>query len=373
MKKRLFGLSITAFLLCVLFLFSSCQLSEVLGKGDTTVATTVAETTAPLVTEPLVEAVPEYDFSNITDYSTVVTLGKFIGREISYADINVSEAEYTKKVDGLLISNKYYDEIKDVNTKENDMVDISFKGYIDGVLFQGGTADNQQLTLNDTSGYIAGFAEGLIDKEIGVVVKLNLKFPSDYHSAEHAGKDVVFDVTINFIYQAKELTDEMIVAIMDDYEGITTVEKFHEFFRAAANEEKRSTAISAAWAEIMTESVIIDQTVHTQQSAYYYSLMYNFYKQTATNYDMSLDDVLGYYGIVGEAGLMEAAKDYSKFDIVFNAITYTQNLSITDSEYATLLPEYAEEMNTTVEGMTETYSEDDLKSFLLLIVGGLSY
>lgn len=365
MKKRLFGLSITVFLLCVLFLLSSCQLSQILGKDETTAETTAAQTTQAETEAPVTEEYPEFDFSKITDYSSIVTLGKFKGREVSYSELNVTEEEYSTYISDVLIKNEFYNELTTGLTKENDTVNISYKGYIDNALFQGGSADNQSLTLNDTSGYIDGFAQGLIGKEVGTTVKLNLKFPSDYHSTEYAGKDVVFDVTINSVYQAKELTDEIVVQIMKDYKDCTTVEKFHEFFRAAIAEEKRSVAISGIWNEFMTESVIKDETIYTQQSAYYYNLMYNYYKQAAVYYNMSLDNILSYYNIAGEAGLKESADDYAKFDIVFNAVIKTENIGIDDNEYNTLLAEYASEINKTVEELSSSYSKEDLKSFLL--------
>lgn len=367
MKKRLLSLSITAFLLCGLFLLSSCQLSKILGKDETTAEPTVEQTTTQTdtTTPTETENTPEYDFSTVTDYSTIVTVGKFKGREISYLELNVTDDEYAQYINNVLITNKFFDELKSGKTKENDIVDISYKGYINNELFQGGSAEKQQLTLNDTSGYIDGFADGLVDKDIGTTVKLNLKFPTDYHATEYAGKDVVFDVTINFVYQVKELTDEIVVEIMKDYDDCTTVAKFHEFFKKAVKEEKRGTAISLMWSELMAESVVLDDAIYKQQSDYYFDMMHSYYKKAAAYYNMSLDELLNNYGIPGEAGLQVSANDYSKFDIVFNAIIHAENLGIDDNEYNTRLADYAKEMKTTVEKISEEYTKEDLKSFLL--------
>lgn len=369
MKKRLLFLSTSIFLLCVVLLMSSCQLSEIFNKDDTTVPDNTSknsETTATAETgTPIDELYPKYDFSAVTDYTSIVTPGKFIGREVSYENINVSEEEYSNYVNSVLISKKYYNQIKTGNTAKDNIVNISYIGYIDSTVFEGGSAEEQQLTLNDTSGYINGFANGLIGKEVGSTVRLELKFPDDYPSADHAGKDVVFDVTINFIYEIQALTNEMVVNIMTGYEDCTTVEKFHEFFRSATTEKKRSNAISVMWDELMTESIVLDETIFNQQRDYYYYMMLDYYQQLAAAYSMELNEVLGYYEINGTDGIMDIAKNYAKFDMVFNAIVYTNNLEISDDEYPTLLADYATEMGTTTEKLQTDYTEDNIKNILL--------
>ena len=55
--------------------------------------------------------------------------------------------------------------------------------------------------------FIDGFEEGLIGKEIGSEVDLNLTFPEDYGVEELNGTDAVFHVTINYIAENPGLTD----------------------------------------------------------------------------------------------------------------------------------------------------------------------
>ncbi|MBQ7676636.1 MAG: FKBP-type peptidyl-prolyl cis-trans isomerase, partial [Lachnospiraceae bacterium] len=45
------------------------------------------------------------------------------------------------------------------------------------------------------------FEDGLIGHKVGETVDLNLTFPEDYGAEELAGADVVFNVTINGIYE----------------------------------------------------------------------------------------------------------------------------------------------------------------------------
>ena len=81
-------------------------------------------------------------------------------------------------------------------------VNIDYTGYIDGETFQGGSTEGYgtDLTIGSDS-YIDGFEDGLIGHKVGETVDLNLTFPETYHNADYAGKDVLFEVTINGIYE----------------------------------------------------------------------------------------------------------------------------------------------------------------------------
>ncbi|MDE7178759.1 MAG: trigger factor [Lachnospiraceae bacterium] len=93
-----------------------------------------------------------------------------------------------------------------------DVVNIDFAGYLDGVAFEGGTAEDYDLTIGSGQ-FIAGFEEGLIGANIGDQVSLDLSFPDPYKgNPDLSGKPVVFEVTVNSITENKnpELTDELV-------------------------------------------------------------------------------------------------------------------------------------------------------------------
>lgn len=82
-------------------------------------------------------------------------------------------------------------------------VNIDYTGYIDGEEFEGGSTEGygpQDLIIGSNT-YIEGFEEGLIGHKVGETVELNLRFPDEYYNADYAGKDVVFEVIINGIYE----------------------------------------------------------------------------------------------------------------------------------------------------------------------------
>lgn len=112
--------------------------------------------------------------------------------------------------------------------ESGDIVNIDYVGKKDGVAFDGGTASGYNLTIGSGS-FIDGFEDGLIGKNVGETVDLNLTFPENYQSEDLAGADVVFTVTINKIVvedeDAKvELTDEFVAANF----GYDTVAEYKE-------------------------------------------------------------------------------------------------------------------------------------------------
>lgn len=84
--------------------------------------------------------------------------------------------------------------------RNGDTVNIDYVGTIDGVEFEGGTDEDFDLTIGSNT-FIDGFEEQLIWHRPGDTFDVEVTFPKDYHSADVAGKDAVFKVTINEIVE----------------------------------------------------------------------------------------------------------------------------------------------------------------------------
>ncbi len=87
--------------------------------------------------------------------------------------------------------------------KEGNVVNIDFKGMIDGAAFDGGTATGFRLELGSGQ-FIAGFEEQLVGAKEGDKRDVNVTFPKQYHAESLAGKPALFEVKVNEIY-TKEL------------------------------------------------------------------------------------------------------------------------------------------------------------------------
>ena len=174
----------------------------------------------------------------LADYNSVKAYSK---------EAEVTDETIQKTLDNLMENYSTSKEVKEGKVKRGDTINIDYVGKIDGVAFDGGTAQGQEITLG-YSGYIDGFDDGLEGKKIGETVDLNLKFPDNYQKEDLAGKDCVFTVTIKSKTEKEtpELNDKFVEENIKKYYGTSTVDELKEFMK----NKLRTTQISnAIWQE----------------------------------------------------------------------------------------------------------------------------
>lgn len=89
-----------------------------------------------------------------------------------------------------------------LTVEDGDTVNIDYVGSVDGVEFDGGNTQGMGTDLVIGSGsYIDDFEEQLIGSHPGDQVEVTVTFPEDYGNEELNGKEAVFDVTVNGIYE----------------------------------------------------------------------------------------------------------------------------------------------------------------------------
>ena len=142
-----------------------------------------------------------------TNLSKYVELSKYKGIEITM-DSDTMKEYMDNIVANEIADNDFTKKITEGTVKNGDTVNIDYTGRKDGIAFDGGYAQGYELEIGSGT-FIPGFEEGLIGKEIGSTVDLNLKFPDDYpNSPELEGQEVVFTVKINYIPTDEKMTPE---------------------------------------------------------------------------------------------------------------------------------------------------------------------
>jgi trigger factor len=150
----------------------------------------------------------ELEFTAEVDVVPPVTLGDY-----KKLDVPTEKAvATTKEVDDVIERMRAgMAEKKEVSraAKLGDDVIIDFVGKKDDVAFEGGTAEDYALELGSNS-FIPGFEEGIVGLKAGDKKDLKLSFPDNYHVAELAGADVVFETTLKKVQEKAlpELNDE---------------------------------------------------------------------------------------------------------------------------------------------------------------------
>jgi len=129
----------------------------------------------------------------------------YTGLEYTQSNIEVADEEVSSEVDREREKNHRMHFITDRAAQDGDIAVIDFEGFSDGVPFQGGAAENFELTLGSKS-FIPGFEEQIIGKNIGDAFDVDVTFPEEYHAEELAGKPVIFKVALHEI-KLKELPE----------------------------------------------------------------------------------------------------------------------------------------------------------------------
>ncbi len=104
----------------------------------------------------------------------------------------------------------FEDRKKGSKAKDGDQITIDFAGSVDGVAFEGGTAEDYPLVLGSGS-FIPGFEEQLTGSKVGDDVTVNVKFPEEYGAAHLAGKAAVFECKVKALKAPKpaEINDDL--------------------------------------------------------------------------------------------------------------------------------------------------------------------
>ena len=146
--------------------------------------------------------------------SDIVSLPEYKGVVLPAEVLVADDADIQEQIDQILAEYETFEKITDDAVKNGDTVNIDYVGSMDGVEFEGGSTGGfgTDVTIGVTN-YIDDFLDQLIGHMPGDRFDVNVTFPDSYpNNPDLAGKDAVFDVTINYIKGTAikaELTDEI--------------------------------------------------------------------------------------------------------------------------------------------------------------------
>ncbi|WP_077308294.1 trigger factor [Terribacillus halophilus] len=298
-----------------------------------------------------------------------VELGDYKGLEVEAEDTAVSDEDVEKEIDTLR-NNQAELVVKEEGTVgEGDTVVMDFEGFVDGVAFEGGKAENHSLEIGSGS-FIPGFEEQLTGKESGSESDITVTFPEEYHAEELAGKEAVFKVKIHEIKakELPELDDEFAKDVDEEVESLDalrekTKNRLQEEKANAAENNKREQLINLA-----TDNATVDvpqAMVDTELDR-----MVREFEQRLQMQGMTLEMYQQFSG-QDEAALREQMKEDAgkrvKTNLTLEAIAKAEKLEVTDEDVNAELDKMAEMYQTDKEQLTQMLGgntdaiKDDLK------------
>lgn len=194
------------------------------------------------VTEPKVD-IKEIDENHVEFIFTIITkpeikIKKYEGLKIKKDKLEVKEEEIQEEIDHLL--EQYAELVVKEGTVENgDTVIIDYEGFLDGVPFEGGKAENYSLVIGSNT-FIPGFEEQLIGMDKDSEKEIKVTFPEDYHAENLKGKETTFKVKVHEIKtkQNRELDDEFFEDL--GMEGVNSLETLKESIKEHLEAHKKT-------------------------------------------------------------------------------------------------------------------------------------
>ena len=191
----------------------------------------------------------ELIFTAVIQTKPEVKLGKYKGIEIKKIEYNVSDEDINHELKHMQEKNARLVSVERP-VKDGDITVIDFEGSIDGVQFDGGKAENHELTIGSKQ-FIPGFEDQIIGMKLEEEKDIKVTFPEDYFSKDLAGKEATFKVKLHEIKE-KELPklDDDFAKDTSEFETLAELkksikEKLEEENKHRAKHETENAVIEA--------------------------------------------------------------------------------------------------------------------------------
>lgn len=303
-------------------------------------------------------------FSLVVAVKPEVELGAYKGIEVEKRAYNVTDDEVDAAIAQL---QEGVARIVDVDrpVENGDTVNLDYSGSVDGVKFDGGTAQGQTLTIGSGQ-FIPGFEEQMVGMAVGEEKDIEVTFPEEYHAENLAGKKAVFAVKVNGI-QVKELPtlDDEFAKDVSEYD---TLEALRDAKRQELLEQAEKNAKIQKENDVVRKAVenatveVPDAMVERQIDSFLQDMGYRLQMQ-----GISLEDYLKYTNTEISALRDQYRADAAlrvKSQLVLEAISKAEAIEATPEEIGDKVAEYAKQFgNMTAEDFEKNLQADDRQYF----------
>ena len=285
-----------------------------------------------------------------------VELGAYKGLNVEKKTYEVTEEEVAAKLKEMQEKNARV-EVKEGAIENGNIAVIDFKGFIDGVAFEGGEGHDYSLEIGSGS-FIDNFEEQLVGAKAGDKVEVNVTFPESYGKEELNGKPAKFEVEVKEV-KAKELPvlDDEFAKEVSEFETLEalkedTTKKLEEANTARAEREYEEAILRSVVenAKMDIPAVMVEQEIDRMVQNLAQRLQYQ---------GLTLEQYFQFTGTDAEKMreyMKENAETKVKTELVLEALQKAEKMEVLDEE----LKEKASEVS-------KLYGANDEKMVELLL------
>ncbi|MGE4272013.1 MAG: trigger factor [Desulfitobacterium sp.] len=244
--------------------------------------------------------------------------------------------------------------LEEGSVQDKDNANIDFSGSVDGVLFDGGTAEGYDLVIGSNS-FIPGFEDQLIGAQIGQEVDVNVRFPDEYHVEDLKGKDALFKVKVNRI-KRKELAalDDEFAKDISEFETLDELkadlrDKLMKAAEQRAEMEYKNAIVAKAVdnASVEIPTAMIDNRI---------GMMLDDMAQNLSYQGLDLETYCQYTGTSMDAlkeNVRPQAAENVKSELVLEAIAKAEGIEVSEEEVNSELAKLSERYQTSPENLKQ--------------------
>lgn len=290
----------------------------------------------------------------------------YLGIEIEKKSTEVTDELVDEEIEKVRDRNSRMVTVEDRPAQDGDTVVIDFEGFVDGVAFDGGKAENYNLALG-SGNFIPGFEEQIVGHNTDEEFSINVKFPEEYQAEELKGKDAEFKIKLHEI-KAKELpeVDDDFVKDVSDKE---TLDEYKEELKEALAkrlEDEAEKDVDDQIANKLMDLVEgeIPEAMYDNQA----NEMIRDFDMRLRSQGMSIETYMQYMGVDQNAlreMYKEEAKRRVKLRLALETIAKKENIEVTEddlnAEYDKMAENYKMEVEKVKAAVPAESLSDDLK------------
>lgn len=301
-----------------------------------------------------VEDGKEFIFKAKVTVKPEVELGAYKGLDIEKTAAVVTDEDVEEELKRKQKQHAKVLNLEEGTVQKDDTANIDFMGTIDGVPFEGGTAQGYDLVIGSGS-FIPGFEEQLIGVQVGQEVDVNVRFPDEYHVEDLKGKDAVFKVKVNRIkrHEYAPLDDEFAkdiseFATLDELKSDLR-DKLMKAAEQRAEQEYKNAVLAKAVenAHVEIPEAMINNRIDVMLDDVARNLSYQ---------GLDLETYSRYTGMSIESmreELRPRAAENIKTELVLEAIAKAEGITVSEEEVNSELEKLAERYQTTVDNLKQ--------------------
>ncbi len=308
----------------------------------------------------------------IDKYAACCTLGDYKNLTYEKTEYTVTDDDVENEVQSLLSQYTSTEQVTEGKVEEGDSVNVDFTGYLNGEEFSGGSTDGAGYTLSSlgNSGMIDGFEEQIMGHSIGETFDINVTFPEDYASAELAGQDAVFTITIN--YKENTIVPELTDDFVSQHTDFDTVDAYKADAKERLTKEYAENSKSSNQAAVV-QAIVDATTVNSYPEEELKRLVDRSVENaenTAESYGYDLNSYVMAMGYENVEAFRDYVKEYAQLHlgekIALCAVAKAEKITVSKSEFKDFKDKIMEQTGySSDEDLYAVYSKEDIVYYAL--------